>query len=440
MPFRLASLAPVVVWLVLGAGAAGPPPPERVLVAVTDPGRTGAIVWARADREGPVQIELRADDGGAVAGLAAVARPAADLIVQAAVTGLAPARRYTYQVRTTREAVTGEFMTAPPADQPVPATLLWSGDLGARGFCPGETDYPILRAMAARRAALLLLVGDTVYADHPCGGFVASTVAGFRAKHRAVRAHAAVQGLLRRMAVAAVWDDHEVRGNFAGAHEPLMPAGRAAFLDYWPVATPGDDPTRLYRALRWGRLLEIFVLDTRQYRSANCRPDGPGKTMLGAEQRRWLVEQVTASDAVWKAVVSSVPLSLPKSWPCGDSWAPRRLPFYRTGFAAERDAVLAALRRRGVRNLVVLAADVHFAAVMEHRPADDFVVRELVAGPLAAGAKAPWDPAPGLRSRVLWSGGGQPTFGELGVDTGGLTVRIRDARGGVLHEARFDPA
>jgi phosphodiesterase/alkaline phosphatase D-like protein len=42
----------------------------------------------------------------------------------------------------------------------------------------------------------------------------------------------------------------------------LMPIGRAAFLDYAPMRP--DPPNRFYRAFRWGRHLELFLLDTRQ--------------------------------------------------------------------------------------------------------------------------------------------------------------------------------
>ena len=314
--------------------------------------------------------------------------------------------------------------------------MVWSGDLGARGYCSAHR-YEAFDAMATRSPDLFLFVGDTVYADHPCpalpgAGHAAGTFDEFRARYRHNLADPAVQELLRRTSVTAIWDDHEVRGNFAGPAEPLMPAGRAAFLASWPVATPPGEPTRLYRSRRWGALLEVFVLDTRQYRSSNYRRDGPGKTMLGAAQRRWLVESVATSAAVWKMIVSTVPLSLPKGWPVSDSWAPRSVLGYRTGFADERDAILSALHAAGVQNLVVLAADVHFAAAIAHEPAPGFRLWELVAGPLAAGVKDPWRPAPGLGSRVLFAHGGVPTFGELQVHTGGLDVRLFDGGGRLL--------
>jgi alkaline phosphatase D len=212
-----------------------------------------------------------------------------------------------------------------------------------------------------------------------------------------------------------------------------MEAGRRAFLDYFPIVPPPEEPGRLYRRFRWGALLEVFILDTRQYRSPNTEPDGPGKTMLGATQRRWLVESVAASDAVWKVVVSSVPLSVPTGGRIHDSWSnagPRGAPQeHGTGFAVERDGILRILRQRGVKNLVVLASDVHHAELIRHHPTPEWSFHEFIAGPLSAdpGSPRPLDAA--LTPRSLWSLGGTANFGHVEIDATGLQVRVVDALG-----------
>jgi hypothetical protein len=149
---------------------------------------------------------------------------------------------------------------------------------------------------------------------------------------------------------------------------------------------------------------------------------------------------VPASSATWKVVVSSVPLSLAKGWPFGDSWAPRSVLGYRTGFAHERDAILTTLHGAGVGNLVVLTADVHFAAAMVHAPAAGLELWELVAGPLAASLKEPYAPAPGLGSRTLFGHGGEPTFGELEVRADALQVRLFGSDGRLLWSHRLRPS
>jgi alkaline phosphatase D len=227
--------------------------------------------------------------------------------------------------------------------------------------------------MARHRPDLFLFVGDTVYTDHRCSlgshvpgaDYVAKTLAEFHGKHRYNRADPALQEFFRSTSVFAIWDDHEVRNNFAGPTEPLMPVGLQALLDYWPIEGPAHDPRRLYRAIRWGRHLDIFVLDTRQYRSDQSETDGPAKTMLGSAQREWLLRALAASDATWKLVVTSVPLGQFTGGRYSDSWSNANLFGYPRatagGYVYERDTILRFVRDRAIRNVVFVSGDVHHA-------------------------------------------------------------------------------
>jgi alkaline phosphatase D len=323
----------------------------------------------------------------------------------------------------------------------LPVRFVWSSGLGGNRNCrkPGA-GYPIFGALARVPADFFLFVGDTIYADQLCGGsprqagydFVARRLADFWSKHRYNREDPAVQAFYRRTSVYAIWDDHEVRDNFAGPTEPLMEPARRAFIDYYPIQPHRDEPGRLYRKFRWGALLEIFILDTRQYRSPSSVHDGPGKTMLGAAQRRWLIESVSGSSAVWKVVVSSVPLSVPTGGRTHDSWSnanAQGVPEDGTGYAIERDAILRTLRQRGVRNLVFLVGDTDHAELIRHQPAAEWSFHEFIAGPLSAppGRARPLDT--GLNPRSLASVGGVANFGDVSIDSDGLTVRILDGEG-----------
>jgi alkaline phosphatase D len=305
--------------------------------------------------------------------------------------------------------------------------------------------------MAARRPDLFLFVGDTVYADHRCptpenvpgSNFHASDLAGFRAKHRYNRADAAAQAFFRTTAVFAIWDDHEVRNDFAGPDEPLMPVGRRAFLEYWPIQPPPGDRFRLYRRVRWGRLAEIFILDTRQYRSPNLQPDGPQKTMLGAAQRDWLLAGLSRSDAVWKLVVSSVSLSVPTGRVARDGWAngsthltPEGTP---TGFEHELATIVRALQERRVGNVVWLVTDVHRAEVLRHSPHPGLTFHELIAGPLSASTGRPGVLDDTLRPTRLFGEGGYENFGELTIRPEDLVVRIVDADARIRFETTLHP-
>ena len=191
--------------------------------------------------------------------------------------------------------------------------------------------------MRERQADFFVALGDMIYADDACAaigrfgnaqvvgpGPATAAIPSFWEHWRYNRADPATQRFFTTTPYYAVWDDHEIQ-NDAGPRnqtlpdapaEPRLAAARAAYVDYQPLV----DAEKLYRSARWGRHLEIFFLDTRSYRQANLDPDAGAypKTMLGDEQRRWLIDGLVRSKATWKIIVSSVPLSIPTG---GDGWA-----------------------------------------------------------------------------------------------------------------------
>jgi alkaline phosphatase D len=426
---------------------------SALLVSAGDVTPTSAVVWVRGVRAGDLAIDLApVADSAASRRVALSVRAEDDFTGKARLADLTPATRYRYRVEQDGVTAEGQFVTAPPSSEAAPVRFLWSGDLGGGGFCrPAAGGYAIFPTMLQYPADFFLFVGDTVYTDVPCdkpgvapgGNFRASTLAQYRARHHHNRADAGLQALLGRMSVYAIWDDHEVRNDFAGTTEPLMPVGRQAFLDYWPVSPPAEEPGRLYRRMRWGRLLELFILDTRQYRSDNGVGDGPGKTMLGAAQRRWLVDGVTSSTAVWKVVVSSVTLALGTGRPeRRDGWSGANVfgfPQDGAGFATERDAILTELRKRDVRNLVFVAGDVHHAELIRHHPHPEWSFHEFIAGPLSAtfGRPRPLDMS--LNPRSLFARGGVFNFGEVIIEPAHLTVRLIDETGAVMFTHTVGP-
>ena len=436
-----------------GLSPASPPrtlPPPGLLVTVGGVTETAATLWVRADRNTPVVARYHVEDDVATGDVTIAVDPRADSTGRAQLTGLRADARYVYELRQGSDRVTGSFRTAPAANANTPARVVWSGDLGAANHCRDVEDgYRIFDAMTHRRPDLFLFIGDTIYADHTCGtaphlpgaNFIATTVDQFHAKYRYNRADPVLQRFFRTTPVEAMWDDHEVRNNFAGPSEPLMPIGRQAFLDYWPMPAAPAEPTRLYRRVRWGRHVDMFMLDNRQYRSRNDAADGRDKTMLGTAQRAWLIDGLRRSDATWKVIVSTVPLGQFTGGATPDAWSGVNvLGFGRTGkgFVYERDMLLRDMREAGLRNLVVLAGDVHHAELIRHEPWPGFVIHEFLAGPLAArqGFKRFLDRS--LQSHSLGSLGWANNFGEIVADGEHLTVRIFDTSGTARITHRVD--
>lgn len=395
-------------------------------VMVGDVTESEGIVWARTDRYAELHVE--AEGGGQRKEARAWAIAAHDYAAQAALTGLMPGTEYRYRVwfasggggggrsdspppELTWE---GHFRTAPRGDRTLAVTFGWSGDLGGINVCrDAQSGYPIFGKMDGRSLDFFLGLGDMIYGDQACEarGFYgndqipapvreATTVRQYWEHWRYNREDSGLQRFLASTAYVAMWDDHEVVNDFgpkdawhafppyvAGAD--LVPLGRHALFDYNPIAHDATDPDRLYRAFRRGRNLDLVLLDTRSYRDLDAQPDTAEKpkTMLGEEQRRWLIERVTHSDATWKVIVSSVPLAIPtgRGGKAGhDGWCDCDLE---TGFERELVGILRAFRDAGVRNVVFLTTDVHFATGLRYRPfpeTGDFTVYEFSAGPLGA--------------------------------------------------------
>jgi alkaline phosphatase D len=237
-----------------------------------------------------------------------------------------------------------------------------------------------------------------------------------------------------------------------------MPLALEAFIDYTPI-TSSDDPTRLYRSIRWGQNAQVFVLDTRQYRDANFAEDSPAapKTMLGAEQLSWLKQQLVASDATWKVIVSSVPMSVPTGFPPAngrDGWANFD---QNTGYEHELLEILRFMESDGIRNTVWVTTDVHFSEAFRYVPfADDptFAVYELVTGPMNSGIFPTTDFDPTLNpERIGFFAPPSPgavtswtdakhwfNFGELEVTRDGtLSERIINTAGTTQFERTLSP-
>ena len=95
----------------------------------------------------------------------------------------------------------------------------------------------------------------------------------------------------------------------------LAARARRAFQEYTPTRFDPSDPERIYRACRFGPLVEIFGFDMRSYRgpnSTNRQSHGVGRVRASSAhaQVEWLKRRLLASTATWKIIASDMPLGL----------------------------------------------------------------------------------------------------------------------------------
>lgn len=460
-------------------------------VAAGDVRAHSAVIWSRSNARGWMHVRVTAPQDDHARQAVTPVTAERDFTGKVYVDGLRPDTDYTYTVWFSRErddhprgskGQHGRFHTAPRAERAAAVSFAWGGDLAGQNVCrDAQAGFPIFDTLNAMPLDFFIGLGDMIYADGTCkaeglygnaqiaGDYSQSAdMANYWAHWKYNRGDNGYRRLLASMPYYAIWDDHEVVNDFgplsdtrstppytAGQH--LLPLGLRAFLDYNPVAEPRNRPKRLYRTLRWGKHFELFVLDTRQYRDANSENDDATlkKTMLGREQLTWLKARLKASDATWKMIVSSVPISIPTGYPAEngrDGWSNFD---QQTGFKQELLDVFRFLRDEGINNSLWITTDVHFAEVFRYTPfADtpDFKVHEFVTGPLNAGLFPNRDYDQGLGAERLFFYGPENSvqnyaearqwmnFGAVKIDEDGtLQVGVYDVDGKRLYQQTLYP-
>ncbi|MGW4025548.1 alkaline phosphatase D family protein [Streptomyces sp. NPDC005009] len=507
----LAASAALTLPTVLGAAPAfarsGRPRAEWG-VQTGDVTRDSGLVWVRSDRPARMVVETSATESfrrprrwhGPLLGAGT------DFTGTTRLRGLPSGEQIHYRVlladpddpRRTGEPVTGTFRTV-SARRRDGVRFLWSGDLAGQGWGinPDFGGYRIFDAMARLNPDFFLFSGDTVYADGPVSATaalpdgrvwrnvtteekskVAETLAEFRGNFRYNLLDENLRRFNAQVPSIVQWDDHEVRNNWYPGQriadtdaryteksvDVLAARARRAFGEYFPMSTlrPGAREGRVYRVLRQGPLLDVFVLDMRTYRNANSSGDQTvdPQGILGREQLEWLKRELSRSRAVWKVIAADMPIGLVvpdtteggrhvEAVAQGDPGAP-------LGRELQIAELLRFVKHRRITGTVWLTADVHHTSAQHYQPSraafDDFEpFWEFVSGPLNAGAfpasaldgtfgpERVWVKAPSA-SNVSPAGGYQ-FFGEVDIDgdSGELTVRMREQDGTVLFTKTLRP-
>src|SRR5579863_3784938 len=295
---------------------------------------------------------------------------------------------------------------------------------------------------------------------------IPTTVEDYRSVYRAYLSDPDLQDARARWPFVNMWDNHEFSWlgwqslqRFGGKNLPAQTrkvAANQAFFEYQParISKPsgpsldrfdppqvvdapvtrfdehglGQEPNNLaaigslkgYRALRWGRNVELIVTDQRSYRSeeptdrpeagplssddfpefiaedameildagrtynggspppsirfgsaeiANFCKDRPAQTILGAEQKAWFLDRLRASMATWKiwgnttatldmrADLQNLPQGTAKPWP-GTGYATSPLGDHGTAYV-ERGEIYDFVQSNGITGFATVAGDRH---------------------------------------------------------------------------------
>jgi alkaline phosphatase D len=409
--------------------------PFTLGVASGDPTAHGIVLWTRlapepADptslgaRAIPVGWRIATDDrlGRVVASGVAQASPELAHSVHVEVECLKPGRDYFFQFAVRgEESPVGHFRTAPAAHARVDQVRF------AVATCQDwpSGHYTAYRDMTNLDLDLVVHLGDYTYEYAIEGvtrrgvpapaGFEAATVdlRTYRLRHTLYKLDPDLQAAHARFPFAAIWDDHEVQNDYSGlAPEGGPPsaefaarraAAYQAYYEHMPIrlrdAGTFDPGLRIHRRLRYGDLLELTLLDDRQYRSDNPCGDGESLrcpealqgpyTMLGSEQEDWLREGFARSRARWNVVGQQLLLAElehtspahPDEWYWNDAW---------DGYPLARQRLLQDVVGSALCNPVFLTGDWHSTFVNDlkldfKQPTSPTVATELVTPALTTG-------------------------------------------------------
>lgn len=374
------------------------PPPDSELskavfqhgVASGDPLPDAVILWTRATpmKAGAVavtwQIALDAGFSRIVGAGALLTDEERDYTVKVDAGGLDPGKTYYYRfIALGGSSPVGRTRTAPRGRAGRLRFAVASCSSYAHGLFHGY------RHIAARLDLdAVIHLGDYIYefgtgeygsARHYEPAHEIVTLADYRARYAQYRRDRDLQAAHQQHPFITVWDDHELANNTwkGGAANHTWPAegswdvrravAQRVYAEWMPIREHPRDAGRIWRALRYGDLVDLFLLDTRSWgRDRQADPgdraaiEAPARTILGRDQEAWLRAELVGSTAAWKVIGQQVLMGQVPQDLNTDAW---------DGYPAARQRFFELLDEERVRDVVVLSGDTHASWAIELAPA-----------------------------------------------------------------------
>ena len=259
-----------------------------------------------------------------------------DYIIRKLISGLKPAQKYYYRtialVQGTADYLsshTGSFTTLPEPANSSSVSFITSTGFNYEKFygidkpateVASERDqmlgFEAFEAVKKLKPDFFVANGDVVYYDKPGNEdseYYAMSKTQMQAKWHRYFAMPRNRDMMLEVPVFYLKDDHDYRFNDCDTTDqkkalPTHQDGIAVFREETPVVDLKDPDDKTYRTVRAGKLLQVWFVEGRDYRSPNLMEDGPDKTLWGAEQFAWLKQTLLESDATFKILLSPTPL------------------------------------------------------------------------------------------------------------------------------------
>lgn len=407
--------------------------PFTLGIASGDPSSDGMVLWTRLATEPlqfgggmparplPVAWQLAADENfrTVVQAGTALAHPELGHAVHVELQGLAPGRPYWYRFSVGGHAsAIGRTCTLPAATAAVQRVRF--AVAGCQHFEEGH--YTAWRSIAEEPLDFVFHYGDYIYEGETRTGLRKMngqpftnlrnhvgpqlyTLDDYRRRYAQYKTDPDLQAAHAASPWFVSFDDHEVDNNWAGDQDQdgtpseLFLLRRAlAFQAYYEnmplrhTAFPREGRMQMFRRARYGTLMDLHLLDTRQYRSPQIdmaereQVESTTRSMLGARQEQWLFDGLADTAPRWHTIAHQVSLGNYAHQKEGkvvysdDQWS---------GYLASRRRLLSHIQQVGLGNVVTACGDAHrhYASDLVQDDRDSGVISsEFLATSISSGA------------------------------------------------------
>ena len=276
---------------------------------------------------------------------------AQDFTVKVDVTGLAAGQVYFYRFKSASTySTTGQTKTLAAQVQSVQFAVCSCSNYPA-GY------FHVYKEIAKQDVDVVIHLGDYIY-EYGMGGYATEEAVemgraladdnnaeiirldGYRKRYALYRLDPDLQAAHQRHPFIVIWDDHELandtwekgaenhQSDTEGDFLERKLAALAAYFEWMPIRPIDDQHIKIYRQFDFGTLVQLTMLDTRiiarnvqldyaNYMTATgldiakFQADliNPARSLMGVEQRNWLLQKLQQSTATWNVLGQQILMS-----------------------------------------------------------------------------------------------------------------------------------
>jgi len=197
------------------------------------------------------------------------------------------------------------------------------------------------------------------------------SLSDYRTRHSHYKLDRDLRNMHQQYPVITVWDDHESANDAwtggaqnhnsttEGSWENRKANSKQAYFEWMPIRPNSIDSLRLYREIKYGDLMSLYMCDTRlegrdeQVGATSAAINDTNRRLLGVDQYNWLLDKLQNSTSQWNVIgqqVMMAPLEVFGLVLNPDQW---------DGYPAERERFYGDILNNNIDNLVVLTGDIH---------------------------------------------------------------------------------